>query len=351
MTNLIKGMILYDMPKYIKQKIINQIVENGIGTYKTKKEPELVQLKNKTINEKILECLDKDSKTIKVIDLVEINKGYKYLGFFDYTSLDLVKLESKIQNIQSDYYKTISDEKEELKPLFIKDNDAIYIKFHHKIKVLQKEPSLEYFEVRYPVVFVIHEKLSMFEVRFDKINIEDHKEFYEFCLKDGLNWLEKNVDLKYKYINLDEIIRMILEDKNKIARDLIWAGELKNSQGLTIKAGSNMDTFFDDFKKHLNMLDNKYRGHSKAEECLKEVEEFIDNTLDLAADKFRTIRWNKYEEDNVYKSLHEFIDFKITFNYGGKMLDIINIYDSEKNDMERIEYVSKIIGKFRRSLR
>lgn len=348
---LIKEMIIYDTPKYIKQKVINQIIANGIGTYKTKSEPELIQLKNKAMNEKILECLSKEPATIKVIDLVEISRGYKNLGVFDYTSFNIEKLKDKCKCIESDYYKEISSESEELQTLYLEDTDKVYIKFHYKIKILQKEPALSYFDVRYPILFVLHKKLGILEIRFDKVHVEGHKNYYKYCMNDGLNWLSKNCGLKYKHINLDEIIRAILESNDNIARDLIWAGELKNSQGITIKAGTNMETFFDDLKDHISTLNREYAESDKAVECLSKVSDFLDLTLDLADDKHRTIRWNKYKNSGKYIELDEYIDFKITFNYHGSMLDIINIYDSENNDMERIEYVTRIIGEFRKDFR
>lgn len=348
---LIKEMIIHDTPKYLKQKVINQIIANGIGTYKTKSEPELIQLKNKAMDEKILECLSKEPATIKVIDLVEISRGYKYLGIFDYTSFNIEKLREKCICIESNYYKNINSETEELKTIYLEDNDKIYIKFHYKIKVLEKEPTLSYFEVRYPFLFVLHKNLGILEIRFDKVHIEGFKEYYKYCLNDGLNWLRKNCELEYKYINLDEIIRAILENNDDIATDLIWAGELKNSQGITIKAGADMETFFDDLREYISKLNMDYAENSKAQECLSKVTQFLDLTLDLADDKFRTIRWNKYKKNGKYIELDEYIDFKITFNYGDSMLDVINIYNSENNDMERIEYVTRIIGEFRKDFR
>lgn len=349
--NLIEKMIIHDTTKYLKQKVVNQIIAKGIGTYKTKSEPELIQLKNKSMDEKILECLSKEDTTIKIIDLVEISKGYKYLGIFDYTSFNIDKLREKCKCIESNYYKNINSEAEELQTLYLENDDKIYIKFHYKIKILKKEPTLNYFEVRYPFLFVLNKKLGILEVRFDKLNLEGYKEHYKYCLNYGLNWLRGNCELEYKYINLDDIIRVILEKDDDIATDLIWAGELKNSQGITIKAGANMETFFDDLKECISKLNREYIDNSGAKECLAKVTQFLDLTLDLAYDKYRTIRWNKYEKNGKYIELDEYIDFKITFNYGDSMLDVINIYDSENNDMERIEYVTRIIGEFRKDFR
>lgn len=347
---LIREMIKYDAPKYLKQRIINQIINNGIGTYSTKAEPELIQLKKKAMEEKILNCLEKEKSTIKIIDLIEISKGYKYLGVFDYTKFDIEKLKSNSKSIESNYYQSIETENEELQTLYLDDGDSVYIKFHHKIKILIKDPMPHYIDIRYPFLFVLHKKIRILEVRFDKINTEGYKNHYKFCLDKGLNWLTEKCGLEYKYINLDEIIRQILETDN-IATDLIWAGELKNSQGITIKAGTNMETFFDDLRKIIQQQKDKYIQNKDIKDCLDKISGFLDTTLDLANDKFRLIQWNKYLKNGDYYDLKENLEFKVTYNYGGRMLDIINIYDAENNDMERIEYVTKIIGEFRKNFR
>ena len=41
---LIEKTLKYDKPKFFKQRVINEIVENNIGTYSSKKKPDLIQL-------------------------------------------------------------------------------------------------------------------------------------------------------------------------------------------------------------------------------------------------------------------------------------------------------------------
>ncbi|WP_455799615.1 hypothetical protein [Clostridium butyricum] len=106
---LIEKTLKYDKPKFFKQRVINEIVENNIGTYSSKKKPDLIQLTKKTMDDKISECLMKDSLTIKILDLLEISKGYRYSVIFEYEELNKDSIKNKCININSDYYKEIGN--------------------------------------------------------------------------------------------------------------------------------------------------------------------------------------------------------------------------------------------------
>ncbi|MCW6085495.1 MULTISPECIES: hypothetical protein [Clostridium] len=349
---LIKNTIIKDSPNFFKQRLINLIVENGIGTYKFKQEPNLIQLKNKSINEKIKECIDKEPLTIKMIDLLEINKGYRYSAVFEYDKLDMASIQTKCIDINSEYYKEIGASIDELEKLYLEDDKQVFIKFHKKISILEKGDNPTWYDVRYPIIIIFHKHLKLLEVRFDRINTDKEKGYYKIAIETCLSWLSTNASLKYKYINLDGIIRYIIDSPEELAKELIWAGELQKSQGITLKAGEDMTMpFFDQLKIEIKKWKQEYKDKQEAINCLNEVEDYLNKTKKYANDKFRTLRVIKYKKNGKYILLDEPIDLKITFNYGETLLDLINIYDNELNDMERINYVIEIIGGVRKSIK
>ena len=237
---LIEKTLKYDKPKFFKQRLINQIVENNIGTYSSKKKPDLIQLTKKTMDDKILECLQKDSLTIKILDLLEVGKGYKYSVIFEYEKLNQDSIKEKCININSEYYKDVGQDIDETSKLYLEDEEHIFIKFHRRISILDKSENPEWHFVRDPILVVFHKNLNMFEIRFDRINTELEKAYYNGAVKSILTWITNNIGVKYKYINLDEIIRYIDEHYSDVVTELIWAGELAKSQGITLKAGEDM---------------------------------------------------------------------------------------------------------------
>lgn len=345
---LIEKTLKYDKPKFFKQRVINEIVENNIGTYSSKKKPDLIQLTKKTMDDKISECFMKDSLTIKILDLLEISKGYRYSVIFEYEELNKDSIKNKCININSDYYKEIGNSIDETTYLYLEDDEHIFIKFHRNISILDKSDMPQWHSVRDPILVVFHKNINIFEIRFDRINTELEKSYYNAAIKSCLSWLGNNIGIEYSYINLDEIIRYIDEHYPDVVTELIWAGELAKSQGITLKAGEDMIMpFFGTLKVKIQEWRKTYAEKVEALECLDELESYLDKTKKYANEQFRTLRWIKYEENGKYFTLKEPIDLKITFNYSGTMLDLINIYDNELNDMERIDYVTKFIGKIR----
>lgn len=347
---ILENKFIYDTPNYLKQRLVNQIVENGIGTYKYKKEPNLIQLTKKSLDDKIKECINKDLMTIKLIDLLEISKGYRYSVFFEYQKLNIDLLKNTYINIESDYYK--SNNYKGLDTLYLEDEEHIYIKFHSESEYLLKADSPQWFNVRYVMLFVFHKKLGLLEVRFDDINTANQKNKYKFVMETALSILIKTCELNYKYIGLDSIIRNIIEKYQDVVTELIWSGELAKSQGMTLKAGEDfIMPLFGTLNNEIDRWKIKYSGKDDAIKVLEDLESYLNRTKEYANDKFRTLRMTKYKKGGKYIELDEYIEFKVTFNYAGTMIDLINIYDIELNEMERIDYVAKLIGEARGNIK
>ena len=70
---IIKNTISLDTAKYLKQKLINDIKDNGIGKYGSKEKDGVVLLTGmENHDERISVCLDRNNLTLKLFDLLEI---------------------------------------------------------------------------------------------------------------------------------------------------------------------------------------------------------------------------------------------------------------------------------------
>ncbi|MBS6601457.1 MAG: hypothetical protein ACLR02_06005 [Clostridium sp.] len=347
-----KTLILETMlnsPGHIQQKLINSLVENGVGTYSPKKCPNLIQFTNKIIKEKISESIKLQNITFKIIDLIEISKGYRYSVIYKCESIDMNQLKENCLDINSNYY----DDFDEMSTMFLEDNEHIYIKFHRKINLLKKENGLYWNEIRYPLLFVFHKNLKLLEARFDRLQIEEDKTLYRTYLKTSLDYLEKTLNVKWSHVNMDEIIRKAVELYNgNVIVELIWSGELTKSRGITLKAGKDMVMpFWGELPIEINRLREKYSDKPDALDCLGDIENYLNEERKYANERIRGFRLIKALKNEQYIKLERPIELTVTFNHGESMIDLINIYDSEFNDMERMDYVIKLIAETKKYIK
>ncbi|MGL5152135.1 MAG: hypothetical protein ACRC7N_16390, partial [Clostridium sp.] len=157
---ILKNTVELEMPNYLRQKLIYAIKENKIGKYGADESDEIINLTGMANHQsRINKCLDRNDLTIKLIDLLDISRGYRYSIIYKYDNInfDVFKrnLEMIADNITSEYYK-YEVKKDQI--LYYEDEDALYIKFHKSIEVLDKK-NLQRRYVRYPILFVFHKKM------------------------------------------------------------------------------------------------------------------------------------------------------------------------------------------------
>lgn len=335
--------MMVDSPKYLRQKLINSIVDEKIGCYGKEKDG-MVSLTTKPVDQKIEECLNFNNKTIQLIDLLEIKKGYKYTILCTYESIDIEKLQEVAININSDYYNEYADIDQE-QILFMEDDLHVYLKFHKYIDITIPSELVRK-KVRYPILFVFHKGCNLFEIRFDKLSYNKDYDFYKITMDVRLNWVKSILGVEYEYFNLEKTIKYIVENEKDTVKELIWSFETARSKGLTLKVGEDgVMPFVGDLENLLNSLAEQYSEETAASECLKVIKDYLSETKRFANEKFRLLSWVKKEVSGQIDELDNPIDLKIIFNYSERMADLVNIYDNEINDMERIDYVIRFIGK------
>lgn len=343
--NNIINKICSDSPGYLKQKLINKIRKEKIGEYNSNK-PNIVNISNMTKEEKIKACIDKDKKTLKLFDILEIEKGYKYSILYNYSNLNFSNfihlLNQNAINLDSDYYVNYLDGADYDKLSFLDTKSELFIKAYKFIEIVnKKELQREY--IRYPILFVFHKDINIFECRFDRLAYNNDYEFYKTTMDIRLQQIKKLGEFNCSYVDLELIIKPIVEKKKEYIREIIWSFESAKAKGLTLKVGEDgVLPFIGDLEIILTNLKKSYEKNVDVLECLLEIEDYVDKTKRFANEKFRILSLVKSESIEFKDS----IDFKITFEYSKQNFDLINIYDNEINDMERINYVVKFIGKY-----
>lgn len=362
--NNVKNKFLLDSPNYLKQSLINKIINEKIGKYGTKQEENIINLTNMSQNEKIDICLEKNNKVFQLIDKLEMERGYKYSIVLYYKKEGLVDNLIKIlqkninaKNIESDYYNFYGqDINMEDEILYYEDENHLYLKFHKSLDMIDKiKVTKEYF--RYPIIFVFHKKLNIFECRFDKLAHNGDYDFYLITLKARLSKIQNLLNFEYGYLELETIIKYIVDNEKEFVKEIVWSFETAKSKGLTLKVGEDgIMPFIGEVEPLLRDLENKYRDSPEAMECLSTINEYIYGMKRFSDEKFRILSMqnNKFYNENgevIKEPLEKSIDFKISFSYSKNEFDLINIYEIEINDMERINNVISFIGKVGKDIR
>ena len=347
--NIIKNTVALDMPNYLKQRLINDIKKNKIAKDGSKEIEGIINLKGMQGQlEKISTCIDKNNLTLKLLDLLEIKKGYKYSILFQYLEIDFSEFKNKIDtfavDINSDYY-NYENEVNNDEIQYYDDEKTFIIKFHKYIEVIDKDV-VEKKYLRYPIIFVFHKGFNLFEVRFDRLSFNNNNDFYFNTMLARLNTITGIYNFIYSYFNVEETIKEIVNNHKEIVEQIIWSFETAKSKGLTLRVGEDgIMPFLGELEIIVKDLSNKYHEDKNVVECLKEIEGYMNSTKRFANEKFRILSWLKYEDNGNNVKLDKTIDLKITFDYYKKGFALLNIYENEINDMERINHVIRFIGK------
>lgn len=348
---ILKNTIELDCPNYLKQKLVNDIKVNRIGKYGTKEKDGVVLLTGMSNHtERISTCIDKNNLTIKLFDLLEIKKGYRYTIIFKHRGIDFKDLRESIANIaidlNSDYYNEYNGNVDDDEVHYYEDTRNFFIKFHKYIDVIDKK-KVQMRYLRYPIVFVFHKDMNLFEVRFDRLAIDNDYRFYHDTMIARVSQLNSIYDkIGYEYLDLESTIREIVNEHKDCVEEVIWSFETAKSKGLTLRVGEDgVMPFLGDLELLVNELRRKYDEDNNVDECLKEIENYMNKTKKFANEKFRILSWLKYNENGQNIKLDKSIDIKINFNYNNKKYALLNIFDNEINDMERINHVIRFIGK------
>lgn len=340
-------------PVYLKKKILKKMSEDGI----------IINDKRKTLNgqlnmmminvsdiegieEKlkyILQC-DKENidKTIhKYIEEFEYEKEYRHACFFEIEEynedlLPNIINEGKVNIFIKTYeaYDCINDQF--LTPTIKDTQDALYIKFNHKLTNRQG------YEIKYVIMAIIHKKDKLLEIRFDRVGgeyKEPSNDFYAFIINKTVDAVRELLNIEINNIDFKAIIDYMKDEKDDVC---IYAQKMtRNGSVAYLEALNNKDTIeteelvipiLGEFKVFMSNNENLF-NKSKDTIEIKNKLEFLINEIEVTSDLPKVkINWIK-----------EGIKVGIDHEYKGNEYSFFMYYDELNEGKERMDHVREYL--------
>ncbi len=347
--NIIKNEIIVDSPNYIKQKLINELRVEGICTNKKSEQDKLSLRGLSTREEKIKEAIAFNmNSTLKLYEEIEFKKAYKYVVVFKFESINREGIINNARDINSLSFDNINEVEEFdiTKPIISVRDSMIYLKFTKNINISCED--LRYdrtVPIRYPIVVAINLEEEIFDIRFDRLYLNNDESFYNLCIDSALLWLRSNSVTNITSIDLDPIVKYALENRANEIEEVISSFGLKKEKGATLKAGKDkVMPFIGDLKNLLKSNSEAFTKSEDTKKCLDIINGYISDTERFADYKYRILNIIKKNviNEGIY-NINEDIGVKIIFNYRRQGKDLINFYNPEINNLERINHVVRYI--------
>lgn len=342
-NKLLLDTIMEDYNNVTRSKLIKKLLKSDIAS-KKKKEVDAVYIVSMEQKEKFKQCLEKTHNTKKEIELLEINKGYKYSIPYKINRLELERVSDFAINV--DTYNWDDFKIEDIsKPVYIEDDNICAIKFHKEIDCIDADTGKKV-NVRYPLLVVMHKKNNILEYRFDRITHKKDDIFYSRTI-EGVSDFKSKLNLDIVPYELGAALGEIVKNYPKEAKEEVCSMGFPGEKGVIVKYGKNSTMpVLGDLEELVKNNEKVFTG--KAKEL---IDNFIFEKKVLSSKHFREIKWlnNPYngktkDEDKL------FLKTKIIFNYKGKHTDLIDFHYSNLNDMERMNNVIKFIDKVNNNL-
>lgn len=342
-NKLLLDTIMEDYNNVTRSKLIKKLLESDIAS-KKKKEVDSVYIVSMEQKEKFKQCIEKTHNTKKEIELLEINKGYKYSIPYKIHKVELEKVSDFAINV--DNYNWNDFKVEDIsKPVYIEDDNICAIKFHKEIDRIDSDTGNKV-NVRYPLLVVIHKKINILEYRFDRIVHKKDDDFYSRTI-EGISNFTSKLNLDITPYELGAALGEIVKNYPSEAKEEVCSMGFPGEKGVIVKYGKNSTMpVLGDLEELVQNNEDIFTGKVK-----ELIDNFIFEKKVLSSKHFREIKWlnNPYSgKTNDENKL--FLKTKIIFNYKGKHRDLIDFHYSNLNDMERMNNVIKFIYKVNNTL-
>lgn len=337
--------IIEDYNNETRSKLIKRLLENNIASKNKEHKEDAVYIISMEQKEKFRQCLEKNINTIKEIELLEINKGYRYSIPYSIKSLELDKVADFAINI-NEYNWAEFNEEDINKPVYMEDDNICAIKFHKQIDYIDSETGNK-IDIRYPLLLVIHKKLNVLEYRFDRIVHRRDDNFYSRTI-EGISHFTSIMKLNIVPYELGNTLTEIVKNHPKDAEQEVCSMGFPGEKGAVVKYGKNRTMpLLGDLEELVQNNSDVFVGRAR-----DLIENFIYEKEVLSSKHYREIKWlNNPYNGNTSDENKKFLKTKIIFNYKGNNRDLINFHYSNLNDMERMNNVIKFIDKIKRNLK
>ncbi|WP_332856781.1 hypothetical protein [Clostridium paraputrificum] len=343
-NKLLLNTVMEDYNNVTRSKLIKKLLESEIAS-KKKKDVDAVYIVSIAQKEKFRQCLEKTRNTIKDIELLEINKGYKYSIPYKINNVNFEKLSEFAINVEKYNWNEFKEE-DISKPVYIDNEHICAIKFHKEIDCIDSDSGKKV-HIRYPLLMVINKKYNILEYRFDRIIHKKDDVFYSRTI-DGISDYCSKLNLDIVPYELGAPLAEIVKNYPKDAEEEVCSMGFPGEKGVIVKYGKNRTM------PVLGELEELVQNNEDifGEKAKEIIDGFIFEKKVLSSKHYREIKWlNNAYNGNTSDENKKFLKTKIIFNYKGKHRDLIDFHYSNLNDMERMNNVIEFIDKINNNIK
>ncbi|EOU1841392.1 hypothetical protein IZT14_001667 [Clostridium perfringens] len=356
---ILKNTIKYSMPQHEIKDILDELKEDNIIGYisdsekhkeKAKRVEILIDKQDKSLNDILIEVLDKSNKLIKYVEKIFIEKSYRYSIYYRCNDFKFTPKLYNAINLNEYEQKLISEEIDNFTNIVFKDtDDKIVLRFVYPIKqFVRKIDKSEDFIM--PNLWIYHKNLNILEYRFELIGADGDDEFYSTRLDGQISALQCKEKFSFSEFRSSEIIKYIVENKKSEVQEISQSLGLKKNSMAKLKVGTNkIMPFIGDFEEILEKNNELFNKTDETKEIKDILEKYITNIKKNAKYKSRLLSWYKKEEEskeNKTKSKSKSIlDIQVIFSYRDKNYDLFNFHEPKKLSGELMDFAIKYIIK------
>lgn len=331
-----------------KKALLKLFEENNIAKKKDSQttlfDGELVSIDYSSIDDSIIECIEKNDKSIEEYDIFQFTRGYKYSVICSVENFK--NLLEKVELLPD--YKYNEDEinlYDEVKnPIKYDFGNYTIVLFNKKYEAIHPQTGDELF-LHYPVVLVFHKELELVEIRFDTVKRlftggERDQSIYIKLIEDVLKFVSDNYGVELNPLDLEFMIEIAKKDEIEDIKLISQYMNLSTGGKAQLAVGNNEEyvlPIIGELKVIINDLKEELDKNLKIKDALEQFIYEKEETTDYPWIEVLFINKEGIKTRNNH--------VKFTFNYMGKPFSLITYYYNDALiGMERMNDVTRFIG-------
>ncbi len=336
----------YNKPN--KKALLKLFEKNGIAKERKSQtdlwDKDLVEVDYSNIEESILECIEKNDKTLNLYDNFQFTRGYKYSVICKVS--DYINLVEKINEIPE----YVNDKNEiflfdEIKePTRYESSDYTILLFNKKYEAIHPLTGDELL-LHYPVLLVFHKKLELVEIRFDTVKRlfmggDRDQTIYIRLIEEVKKYIHEKYNIEILPLGLDFMIELTKRDEKENIKLISQYMNLASGGKAQLAVGNNEEyilPIIGELKNIVNDLKDELDKNLKIKDALEQFIYEKEETTD-----YPWIEVLFLDSDGI-KTRNNHVKF--TFNYMNNSFSLITYYYNDALiGMERMNNVTRFVG-------
>ncbi|WP_458412745.1 hypothetical protein ACNQFZ_18335 [Schinkia sp. CFF1] len=339
-------------PKYHIENIIKALKKDNLVYFENQLVPKegAVDLTG-IFDEKtqLKKCITESKIILSKVEEIECKKAYKYSIIFKVNDLfeeTINQLVSRgiiktFQSIGEDNDVLFKDTSSIIPTKYDVDENIFILKFSRLLSGFSPDTQNK-LTLKYPILAVIYKDLNILELRFEQVKgyLRGNNEYFYVKQTDAvLDWLEENLNCEIEAINISPVIEHISKKDTKEVYVSAQAMNLKSKKKAILDTGENDEDVLPLLGELKALIKENQDLFEKSDDTI-EIKEILENFI-LETEEKSDLPWISLTWKNESKS--KAIKVKFQFNYNNQDYSLLQYYFSNKNEMERMNYVTRYL--------